>query len=118
MEDLLFHMADLAVVRAANDAKWLTYHKRLQALISNYEHKGWKVTQGKTQYDLILNHMRKQGSISQREAMMDYSIQSFHKRISELREAGFDIQGFIKRHPVTGQQYTRYYLLESFQVSA
>lgn len=112
MEDLLFHMADHAVVRSVSDPRLLPYYKRLMALISNYEHKGWKVKNGKTQYDLLLTHMRKQGSITQREAMIDYSIQSFHKRISEMRAEGWDIQGHTKYHPVTRQPYTRYYLLE------
>ena len=41
-----------------------------------------------TQNDLILNHMKRTGSITQREALIDYSVQSLTKRISELRIRG------------------------------
>lgn len=61
-----------------------------------------------TQNDLILNHIDKNGSISQREALMDYSIQSLTKRISELRAEGWPIVREFHHHPVTGQRYARY----------
>lgn len=63
-----------------------------------------------TQNDIILHHLYRSGSISQREALIDYSIQSLTKRISELRYEGFDIQTQHKKHPVTGQRYARYVL--------
>jgi biotin operon repressor len=44
--------------------------------------------------------------------MVDYSIQSFTKRISELRKLGYDIQSVKGKHPVTGQRYTRYVLMK------
>lgn len=61
-----------------------------------------------TQHQMILKHLRKAGSITVREAMVEYSIQSLTKRVQELREGGYDIVSVIKRHPVTGQKYTRY----------
>jgi hypothetical protein len=112
MQDLAFHMVETAAVRAASDPRWLPTFLALSALVKPLEHQGWKMTNGKTQHSLLLNHMRAQGSITQREAMIDYSVQSFHKRISELRGEGYDIQGHTKFHPVTKQPYTRYYLLE------
>lgn len=63
-----------------------------------------------TQLEKILNHIEKNGSITQREAYLDYSIQSFHRRIADLRASGHDIVGVQKFHPTTGQEYTRYYL--------
>lgn len=73
-----------------------------------------KMTQG----EKILAHMRasEDKSITQREAYLDYSIQSFTKRISELRQQGYDIRGLTKKHPTTGQEYTRYYLVEEMAV--
>ena len=62
------------------------------------------------QHEQILNHLRKAGGLSVREALVDYSIQSFTKRISELRKLGYDIIGIPSSHPVTGQRYTRYVL--------
>jgi hypothetical protein len=63
-----------------------------------------------TQTQQILKHLRKAGSISQREAIIDHSIQSLTRRITDLRDAGFNIESHWKKHPVTGQYYTRYTL--------
>lgn len=56
----------------------------------------------------VLAHLRKAGSITQREAIMDHSVQSLTKRISELREYGYDIRTEYRKHPITGQRYARY----------
>lgn len=75
---------------------------------------GWKGKRGHmTQAEKILNHIRKNGSITQREAYLDYGIQSFHRRLTDLKDAGYSIVGQPKKHPVTGQEYTRYFLLEN-----
>lgn len=57
-----------------------------------------------------LKRLRNTGSLTNREALIDHSIQHLPKRIQELRDAGFDITSVWKTHPVTGQRYTRYYL--------
>ena len=66
-----------------------------------------------TQYTKILKHLKATKGLTQREALLDYSIQSFPKRISELRKRGYRIDGVKNAHPVTGQRYTRYVLVES-----
>ena len=66
-----------------------------------------------TQQDIIMKHLRKAGSITVREAIVEYSIQSLTKRIQELREAGHEIVSTVKSHPITGQKYTRYSLGEA-----
>ena len=66
-----------------------------------------------TQNAIIMKHLKKAGSITVREALVEYSIQSLTKRIQELRVAGNDIVSNVKRHPITGQQYTRYTLGET-----
>jgi hypothetical protein len=65
-----------------------------------------------SQVHTLLSHLKrvKAKGISQREAMIDYSIQSLTKRISELRELGHNIKTMHKKHPVTGQRYARYVL--------
>ena len=65
-----------------------------------------------TQHDKIIKHLLKAGSITVREAMVEYSISSLTKRISELREKGHDIVSDVRTHPVTKQSYTRYFLNE------
>ena len=64
-----------------------------------------------TQTTQILEHMKRTGSITMREALLDYSIQSLTKRISELRQAGYKIETEHKHHPTTGQRYARYKFL-------
>lgn len=63
-----------------------------------------------SQNQIILKHLKKAKSISQREAIVDYSIQSLSKRISELRSLGHNIVTKHKKHPITGQRYARYFL--------
>ncbi len=63
-----------------------------------------------TQNQILFQHLKRTGSISQREALVDYSIQSLTKRISELRDLGLNIITQHKKHPVTGQRYARYVL--------
>jgi DNA-binding HxlR family transcriptional regulator len=65
-----------------------------------------------TQLNTIIKHLKrvKTKGISQREAMIDYSIQSLTKRISELRDMGHNIKTIHRKHPVTGQRYARYVL--------
>ena len=65
-----------------------------------------------TQHDKIIKHLRATKGLTLREAMSDYSIQSFTKRISELRKAGYHIDSVKGKHPTTGQRYTRYVLIE------
>jgi hypothetical protein len=64
-----------------------------------------------TQNQMIIQHMKRTGSITMREALIDYSVQSLTKRIQELRAAGYKIESVSKTHPTTGQRYTRYTLL-------
>lgn len=71
-----------------------------------------------TQNTQILEHMKRTGSITLREALIDYSVQSLTKRIQELRALGYKIKSVRKTHPTTGQRYTRYTLLRKTPVSA
>lgn len=65
-----------------------------------------------TQHHTILKHLRATKGLTVREAMIDYSIQSFTKRISELRGMGYRIDSLKSHHPITNQRYTRYVLIE------
>ena len=60
------------------------------------------------QASVVLNHILTAGSITQREAILDHSVQSLTRRITELRDAGWDISREDKRHPLTDQRYARY----------
>ena len=69
-----------------------------------------------TQHNMIIKHLQTTKGITVREAMIDYSISSLTKRIHELRGMGYDIESVRKSHPVTGQRYTRYHLLNDGDV--
>jgi hypothetical protein len=56
----------------------------------------------------VIRHLADTGTITQREALLDHSVQSLTRRITELRDHGWNIDGQWKRHPVTGQRYKRY----------
>ena len=60
----------------------------------------------KTQVEMILDHMTKRGSITQRDAYIDYGVSSFFRRLTDIEEMGYQLDRVIKRHPITGQQYT------------
>lgn len=59
----------------------------------------------------VLAFLEKTGSITQREAIIDLSVQSLTRRITELRDAGYDIEREDRNHPTTGQRYARYFLV-------
>ena len=69
-----------------------------------------------TQHNMIIKHLQTTKGITVREAMIEYSISSLTKRIHELRGMGYDIESVRKQHPVTGQRYTRYHLLNGGDV--
>jgi biotin operon repressor len=66
----------------------------------------------KSQNQTVLAHLRRAGSITQREALLDHSIQCLTKRIQELRNMGYRIVTRVRNHPLTNQRYARYELLE------
>lgn len=64
-----------------------------------------------TQVEKLLHHLKTVGSISQREAYLEYDIQSFHRRLTDIKDLGYSLKGSPKTNPVTGQEYTRYTLV-------
>lgn len=65
----------------------------------------------KPQLKTILKHLDKVGSITNREAIVEYNIMSLPRRINDLEELGYKFNKVLKAHPVTGQRYKRYHLL-------
>jgi queuine/archaeosine tRNA-ribosyltransferase len=56
----------------------------------------------------VLKHLSNVGTITGREALLDHSVQSLTRRITEIRDAGYNISAQWRKHPLTGQRYTRY----------
>lgn len=109
--DRVFHLAESLVILAVKDpAKYLDNYSYWNRRAKSLEHQGWKKMSGKTQHEKIMTHFKKAGSITVREAIVEYSIQSLTKRIQELREMGHNIISHVKYHPVSKQKYVRYTL--------
>jgi hypothetical protein len=108
IDEIFEHAEKLCLLAVDNPERWLHLYKEAMVNVRKHEHNGWKRNTGMTQNQKIIKHLNKAGSITVREAMIDYSIQSFTKRISELRDAGYDIIGEMKTHPLTKQRYMRY----------
>jgi uncharacterized protein (DUF2344 family) len=108
--DAIFDRAESLCLAAVEDPSRLPEYLKAHAEAQSHEHQGWKRRTGMTQNEIILKHLKKAGSITVREAIVEYSIQSLTKRIQELREAGHEVVSNVKFHPVTRQKYTRYTL--------
>ena len=57
----------------------------------------------------VLEHLEKSGSISNVEANAVLKCRSVSRRITELKDTGFDIQSEMRKDS-TGQRYMRYTL--------
>jgi len=66
----------------------------------------------KKQLDIIMKHLETVGSITNREAIVEYNIMALPRRIKDLEEFGVKFSRELKAHPVTGQRYKRYHLIE------
>lgn len=108
--DHIFEEAERLCLLAVEDPSFVAEYRAAMAEVAKLEHAGWKRRTGMTQEAKVLNHLKTVGSITVREAMVDYSISSLTKRISNLRAEGHNIISNRKRHGVTGQEYTRYSL--------
>lgn len=62
------------------------------------------------QTEMILDHLKRVGSISNVEAQALYRARALPKRVSEIRRAGYPIRKEWKRD-ATGQRHVRYHLV-------
>ena len=61
-----------------------------------------------TQVNTIRKVLLKDGSLTQRSALMDFSIMALPRRIADLKASGFPVKTEIKINPKTGQRYAQY----------
>lgn len=108
--DTIFDQAEALCLLATQDPSQLEAYRAAMKAAQALEHSGWKRSTGMTQNAIILKHLEKAGSITVREALVEYSVASLTKRIQELREAGHEIVSNVRFHPITKQKYTRYTL--------
>ena len=108
--DDVFRLAEGLCLRAVDNPTHIPAYRDAHKAAQALEHTGWRKRTGMTQNQQIMKHFKKAGSITVREALVDYSISSLTKRIQELREDGEHIVSTPRFHPVTGQKYVRYTL--------
>lgn len=109
-DDAIFEAAEALALAAVETPSLVEQYLMFTREALVRERAAWKRKPDMTQLDRILTHMEKAGSITQREALLDYSIQSLTRRIADLRELGYDVISERRTHPTTGQSYTRYFL--------
>lgn len=68
----------------------------------------WAICGLSPQAKTVYKHIKSAGSITQREALLDHSVQSLTRRITEIRKQCIPIISEFKYHPITGQRYARY----------
>lgn len=61
---------------------------------------------------VILSHLRKGHTVTQRSALMDFGVMALPRRIADLKEAGFNIESVMEKNTLTGQRYARYTLVK------
>lgn len=66
-----------------------------------------KQTQTFNQVDTVVNHIRKAGSITRREAWVDHGIANLTAVMSEVRKK-YNVVMTSKLHPVTLSKYAEY----------
>ncbi|WP_095210291.1 helix-turn-helix domain-containing protein [Endozoicomonas ascidiicola] len=59
---------------------------------------------------VILNHLKKGRTLTQRSALMDFGVMALPRRISDLKEAGYTVHSVMEKNTLTGQRYARYSL--------
>lgn len=116
-DEEVFEEAEALALAAVADPSLTSEYETVTRKAQEIEGMGWKYrTTDMRQVDKIIRHIKSQGSISQREAYIDYGVQSFHRRLSDIKNMGYTIVGKPKVHPVTRQEYTRYYLKEEKKI--
>lgn len=108
--DTVFELAEMLCLEAVQLPSQVPAYRIAHKAAQSLEHNGWRKRTGMTQNQKIMKHLNMAGSITVREAIVEYSISSLTKRIQELREDGHHIVSTPKSHPMTGQKYVRYTL--------
>lgn len=63
-----------------------------------------------TQADIVLKHIKMNGSISSYEAIMDHGITRLAARIHDLKQRGLEFITVTRKNKATGKRYARYVL--------
>ena len=107
--DIIYKLAERLALEAMQDANLIPAYNHVTKTAMKLEgSQGWKGRKTMTQVEKIIKHILITGSITQREAILEYGTQSFHRRIADVREAGFPLINKQKTNPVTQAPYTRY----------
>lgn len=104
------HDDDLTEVRIGADSEDF---KRLHAFVNAVADRRKPARTRKNigpQAQKVLKHLKENGSITARSALLDLDVASLPRRICDLKEAGHLIDSRIEVNKFTGQRYARYTL--------
>lgn len=110
--DAVFEEAErLALEAVQNPQKIVAYRSATDAAKALEGGRGWKGNRmRKNQAERMIDYIREKGYITQRTAALDLGVQSFTRRISDIREMGYVLRLEPRTNPSTGAEYNRYYI--------
>ena len=107
-DDEVFEMAELTCLVATQNPDWIALHRYFSKLAYDLEDPGFKKGTGMSQNQKILKMLHEGKKITRLKAM-HYGIMNLTARISELRNAGYDIRCRM-RTDADGREYGEFYL--------
>lgn len=106
--DMLIGLSERLAVLAAEDPK--AFSSRYVSVMDKVIKEEKPLTRKMTQADTILFLLRKGHTLTNKSLIVNHKIASPTRRISDLRERGYDIKVSWKTCPVDGSQYAEYSL--------
>lgn len=119
-DDEIFKHAEASTLVAVEDPLHIeTYHHYTREAQRREGGKGWRKGGKMTQAERIIEYIRKNGSISQREAILDLRVSSFFRRLTDIEQHhGIKLRREQRKNPVSGQLYTRVFFAERDELLA
>lgn len=108
-DDVVFKHAEAFALSAVEEPQHIeTYHHYTREAQKREGGKGWRKGGKMTQSERIIKHIKENGSISQREAILDLTVSSFFRRLTDIEQHhGIKLRREQRKNPATGQAYTR-----------
>lgn len=115
-DDELFEITEYLALVATDDPDALDLYQKFSRRCRGLESPGWKKGKGMSQQNKILK-MLKEGRTLTRLKAFHYGIMNLTARISDLRNAGYDVRCRWKED-ADGNSYGEFYLEEGSEAAA
>ena len=106
--DMLFGLSERLAVMAAADPR--AFSDRYASVMDLVDKEEKPLKRRMSQADTILFLLRKGKALTAKNLIVNYKIAAPWRRMSDLRERGYDVRTRWKTCPVDGSQYVEYYL--------